>query len=431
MERIEMSEKEIERLEVLGRVIDGHLSQRQAAQRLGLTDRQVRRLQRGYEAEGARALVSKRRGKPSNRRIGESLKQTILDRVRERYADFGPTLATEYLRQDGHAVSKETVRGWMAEAGLWQVVKGKRRRPHPPRLRRPRIGELIQIDGSPHDWLEGRGPRCTLIAFIDDATSRVMAAGFVPAESTQAYLSALHAYVSAYGCPAALYSDRHGIFCKHDPEDGEPTQFQRAIASLGIAGLQALTPQAKGRVERLFLTLQDRLVKALRLAGVDDLTGANATLPGFLERHNARFAVAAADPEDAHQPYTGRAIDLARACALHHPRRLSKDLVLSFNRQRYILQTGGQPRYDLHGQTVTVITHADRRIELLHRGAALAFKPFDPATPDQSPVDDKSINARVDDLLARRWSEKSRPAPNHPWRRYPQPVSGAGQLAGP
>lgn len=136
----------------------------------------------------------------------------------------------------------------MIEAGLWQAKRKRPPRLHPPRARRPRLGELIQIDGSPHDWFEGRGARCTLIAFIDDATSRVMYARFVPVESTQAYLSALEAYVTAYGCPAALYSDRHGIFTKHDPEDAEPTQFQRATASPGIETIQALTPQAKGRV---------------------------------------------------------------------------------------------------------------------------------------------------------------------------------------
>jgi len=159
----------------------------------------------------------------------------------------------------------------------------------------------------------------------------------------------LRAYVGAYGRPLALYSDRHSIFAKHDPEDREPTQFQRALASLGIASIQALTPQAKGRVERLFQTLQDRLVKAMRLAGISDMEAANAFLPAYLEQHNARFAVLPEDPEDAHLPYAGEAAQLARICALHHTRKLSKDLVLSFQGQRYILQTGGQPRYALRG----------------------------------------------------------------------------------
>ena len=431
MERIEMSGKEVKRLEVLCQVADGVVSQGMAAQALGLTVRQVRRLQRRYAEAGAAGLVSRRRGQPSNRRIADEIKAAILARLRECYADFGPTLAAEYLREDGLQVSKETLRGWMIEAGLWQAAKGRRVCLHPPRPRRPRCGELVQIDGSPHDWFEGRGPRCTLIAFIDDATSRVMQARFVPVESTQAYLSILQDYVTSHGRPAALYSDRHGIFTKHDPEDGEPTQFQRALEALEIAGIQALTPQAKGRVERLFQTLQDRLVKALRLAGVCDMAAANAFLEDYLATHNARFAVAPADDTDAHAPYDDNAEQLARICAIHHRRKLSKDLVLSFKRQRYILQTGGQPRYALRGATVTVVVYPDQRIELLHGEEILPFKVFDTASAPMPPVDDKTLNTRVDEVLkTRRWSEKSRPAPNHPWRRHPEPSpSGGGQLA--
>ena len=427
-----MSKKEVGRLEVLRSVVDGAMSQRRAAERMGLSVQQVRRLQRGYESEGADALVSRRRGRPSNRRIAESVKDAIVRELRERYRGFGPTLAGEYLAQDGYAVSKETLRTWMVEAGLWATAKGRRHPVHPPRPRRPRLGELVQIDGSPHDWFEGRGPRCTLIAFIDDATSRVMAAGFVAVESTQAYLDALHAYIGTYGRPAALYSDRHGIFRKHDPEDSIPTQFQGAIGALGIEGICALSPQAKGRVERLFQTLQDRLVKALRLAGIDTMAEANAFLPTYLPGHNERFAVTPAYADDAHQRYEGSSIELSRTCALHYLRKLSKDLVLSFNRQRYIIQTGGAPRYALRGKEVTVVRYADTRIEILNGDELLPFAVFDPPQPDRSPVDEKTLNPRLDELLKRRWSETSRPEPKHPWRRYPVvPGSWAGQLASP
>lgn len=431
--RIEMSEKEIGRLEVLQRVSDGLVSQVMAAEALGLSARQVRRLQRRYAEGGAAGLVSQRRGRPSNRRLCESVKSAIVARVEECYSDFGPTLAAEYLRGDGWKVSKETLRGWLIEAGLWQAAKGRQQRLHPPRRRRSRLGELIQIDGSVHDWFEGRGGRCTLIAFIDDATSRVMHAHFAPVESTQAYLDALYQYVMTHGRPAALYSDRHGIFTKHDPEDGEPTQFERAIGALNIAGIQALTPQAKGRVERLFQTLQDRLVKALRVACVSDLVAANAFLPGYLAAHNARFSVAPEDARDAHAAYAGDAPALSRICAIHHRRKLSKDLVLSFMRQRYILQTGGSPRYALQGATVTVVVYPDQQVELLHGDEVLPFKVFDPEQAVALPVDDKTLNPRVDGILkSRRWTEKSRPASNHPWRRYPEPPSsGAGQLASP
>ena len=433
IDRIEMSGKEIKRLEVLRQVADGITTQRAAGLVLELSERQVRRLLRSYERGGAPALVSRRRGRVSNRRFDAELKATVLARVSERYTDFGPTLAAEYLRSEGHVLSKETLRGWMIEAGLWRAARGRRQSLHPPRPRRSRQGELVQIDGSPHDWFEGRGPRCTLIAFIDDATSWVGVACFVPAETSEAYLNCLHTYVERYGCPVALYSDRHGIFTKHDPEDARPTQFQRALDSLDMTGILALTPQAKGRVERLFQTLQDRLVKALRLAGIDDMAAANAALPALLAAHNARFAVAPAEPADAHRAYLGEPAVLARSCARHETRKLSKDLVLSFRRQRYIIQTGGTPRYALRGATVTVITYADGRIELMHGQEQLPFRVFDEQGPDTSAVDDKTLNTRVDLAVARRGSEKSRPAPNHPWRRYPvvSPSSGAGQLASP
>ena len=239
--------------------------------------------------------------------------------------------------------------------------------------------------------------------------------------------------MTAYGCPAALYSDRHGIFTKHDPEDAEPTQFQRATARLGIATIQALTPQAKGRVERLFQTLQDRLVKAMRLAGIADIDTANAWLPEYLAAHDARFALTPLDPEDAHRPYEGTAIELARICALHHARTLSKDLVVSFRRQRYIVQTHGAPRYALRGKKIDVVVYADGRIELVAGEAVLPYKVFDPAQDIPLPVDDKTLNAQVDAVLKEHPpKEKWRPGPDHPWRRYPAaPPSGAGQLASP
>lgn len=424
-ERIEMSEREVNRLEVVIQVAQGLLSQRKAGERLGLSERQVRRLLRGYETQGAQALVSQRRGRASNRRIAGAVKSAILARVQECYADFGPTLAVEYLQADGYTVSKETLRQWLIEADQWKAKPEQPKRRHPPRQRRSCVGELVQIDGSPHDWFEGRGPRCTLIAFIDDATSRVQEARFVPAETTQAYFDCLHTYIRRYGRPAALYSDRHSIFTKHDPEDAEPTQFQRALSALDIAGIQARSPQAKGRVERLFQTLQDRLTKALRLANIADMESANAMLPAYLDAHNERFAVAPIDTHDAHRPCALSAQVLARLCAHHDSRKLSKDLVLSFQRQRYIIQTGGTPRYSLRGATVTVVSYADGRIELLRGDEILPFKVFDPLQHVLPAADDKTLNARVDEVLAQqRQVKKYHPAPDHPWRT-PRPLAKA------
>jgi transposase len=423
LERISLSVDGIKRLEVLTQLCAGKLSQRVAAQVLGVTERHVRRLHKSYEARGASALVSGHCGKQSNNRIDETLKQAILARIVDAYPDFGPTLASEYLRKEGFRVSKETLRVWLIEAGIWKVRKVRRKRIHLPRARRPRVGELVQIDGSAHDWFEGRAPRCSLIAFIDDASSRVMYARFFPVESLRGYLQALQSYVSAYGCPVALYSDRHSIFSKHNPEDAEPTQFQRAIASLGITGILALTPQAKGRVERLFQTLQDRLVKAMRLERIRDMEQANAFLPTYLLEHNARFCVCATDPKDAHIAYCGDASELARICAIHNKRKLSKDLVVSYNRQRYVVQTGGTPRYALRGQSVIVISYADQRVELLYANEILPFTVFDTHQPPLLPLDEKQINICVDEIVKKRqYTEKYKPAPNHPWRNHSKPA---------
>lgn len=303
---IAMSKKELTRLEVVQRVIGKRMRHAEAASQLSLSVRQLKRLVRAVREEGAAGLVSKRRGHPSSRRIGEDEKAHCLALVRAHYPDFGPTLAAEYLESEhGFPYSVETLRGWMTEAGLWAPKKAGRTRAHPPRERRPRLGELIQIDGSPHDWFEGRGPKCCLIAFIDDATSRLMRARFVPVESTRAYMAVLKEYVTGFGVPVAAYSDRHSIFTKHDPEDLEPTQFERALGELGVEAIQANSPQAKGRVERLFQTLQDRLAKAMRLAGIADTEAANIFLQTYLPQHNARFAVSPREAEDAHQTWSG------------------------------------------------------------------------------------------------------------------------------
>lgn len=261
---VAMSVKERDRLKVIEAVIEKRVKQSKAAERLGLSVRQVKRLVRAHRESGAAGLVSKRRGRPSNRRIENAEREAILACVRSRYADFGPTLASEYLSSyHGFARSVETLRQWMIEDGLWQPKRQRRQRPFQLRERRACVGELVQIDGSPHAWLEDRGPRCTLIAFIDDATGRLQYARFESAETSRAYLHGLRAYVSRHGRPVAFYSDRHSIFTKHDPENPTPTQFERAGRELGIEPILALSPQAKGRVERSFQTMQDRLVKAL------------------------------------------------------------------------------------------------------------------------------------------------------------------------
>jgi len=421
-EVLAMSRKELTRLEVVQAVVKKRMRQHVAAARLGISVRQVKRLVRAYRRENAAGLVSRRRARPSNRRISAHEQAHYLALVRTHYHDFGPTLAAEYLSaHHGFTRSTETLRGWMIGAGLWEAKKARSKRAHPSRERRPRVGELIQIDGSPHDWFEGRAPRCCLIAFIDDATSHLMWARFVPVESTRAYLAGLAAYVVHFGVPGACYSDRHSIFTKHDPEDPTPTQFERALGALGCEAIQATTPQAKGRIERVFQTLQDRLVKAMRLAGIDSLEAGNAALDTYLPEHNARFAQPPRAPEDAHLPWQGSAEALSRICAVHHERTLSKNLIVSFRGQRYIvLVTEQQPRYRLRQRRISVCEHLDGHIELLCGTESLPYRVFDERRERPAPADDKMLNARVDQALLKRPAPSAwKPPKSHPWRRTP------------
>ena len=266
---VSMSKREFDRLEVLTDVRSGRLRVADACAVLGLSRRQAFRLLRGLREGGAASLVSKHRGRPSNRRLSAAVRDLALALVRERYRDFGPTLAAEKLvERHGCAVSRETLRQWMIAEGLWVDRRHRLPSPHQPRRRRDCLGELVQIDGSEHAWFEDRGPPCTLLAFVDDATSRLMGLRFVASESAFSYFLATRAYIEAHGKPVAFYSDKHGIFRvnRKDSTGEELTQFGRALSELNIDILCADTPQAKGRVERAFGTLQNRLVKELRLA---------------------------------------------------------------------------------------------------------------------------------------------------------------------
>lgn len=419
-----MSRKELSRLEVVQAVLKSRVTQAEAAGRLKLSVRQIKRLCRRYREAGAAGLVSKRRGKPSNHRIGEVERTRVIDLIKARYEGFGPTLAAEYLqKQDGYGHCVETLRGWMNEAGLWSATRKGRRAVHRLRERRARFGELVQIDGSPHDWFEGRAPRCTLVAFIDDATGKIVYARFEPVESSLAYLDALRAYLHKHGRPVALYSDRHGIFTKHDPEDPAPTQFERAVKQLGIESILAHSPQAKGRIERLFKTLQDRWVKAMRLAGICDRQAANRWLPVAIARHNARFAVTPRHAEDAHAAVDQSAASLQRICSLQYVRTLSKALSCQFAGRLYQVQTAAAPRYRLRGKKITVCQASDRTLTLLNGDEVLAYRVFDrhAQLAESRVADDKTLNARVDATLARTRPTGRRQPSDHPWKRAIKP----------
>jgi transposase len=414
-----MSRQEWDRAGVIQQVVEKRLRQRDAARQLGLSVRQIKRLVQRYRAEGAAGLASRHRGKRPNNRIADTLRQEILDLVRSRYADFGPTLACEKLAErHDHKLSVETLRQWMIADGLWKPRARKQARIHQRRPRRPCRGELVQIDGSPHDWFEERGPACTLIVFIDDATSELLALRFAPAETTRAYMETLVGYLGQHGRPVALYSDKHSIFRVNHPErEGALTQFTRALKTLDIEPIHANTPQAKGRVERANLTLQDRLVKELRLRGISDIDTANAFLPEFIEDYNRRFAISPQNPIDAHRPMLHSKQELALILCLHHTRTLSKNLTFQFMNQEYQLQGMGKG-YRLRGARVTLCETFDDKVTVLHAGHVLDYRILSTGEPPAPLDDEKSVHHTIDLAKDRQQDRpKWKPAPDHPWRR--------------
>ena len=342
-DRILMSQRERDLLKIMAPVLQGQRTQAEAARLADLSVRHIRRLQRKLEGGGDGALVHGLRGRPSNRRLKAQLRQQVLAVYRQRFADFGPTFACEKLAEQGLSVSPDTLRRWLIAEGLWQ----RRRQRQPHRSRRPRracFGELVQIDASIHDWLEGRGVGVVLVSMIDDATSRVLAR-FYPAGTTQAHLDLLGRWLRRHGRPKALYSDRHSIFEPQDKGKALPdaeTQFGRALHELDIELIRAHSPQAKGRVERSFGTAQDRWVKELRLAGACTLDQANAVLERLLPEHNRRFAKPAREGGDAHRSL-GRSFDLAAILSIQEERVVSNDYTVRFRNRFYQLLKPAYP----------------------------------------------------------------------------------------
>ena len=373
-----MSRSEIDRMNVLRDLAEERIRVSEAATLIGLGRRQVLRLAKAFRQRGPAALASRRRGKPSNRSYPGVLRTEVTGIIRECYADFGPTLAGEKLAElHGIRLARETIRQWMMVAGLWKDRRQRMRPVHQPRHRRDCIGELIQIDGSQHWWFEGR-PQCTLLVYIDDATSRLMHLQFVETESTFDYFEATRAYLDRYGKPIAFYSDKHAVFRvnKKDAAGGDGmTQFGRALHALNIDIICANSSQAKGRVERANGTLQDRLVKEMRLRSIDTVAAGNAFLPIFMADYNTRFAKAPFDERDLHRPLVGDD-DLDDAFAWKEDRTVSKNLTLQYDKVLFILEPNEITR-SLACKRVMILDYPDGRFAIRHNGVDLPYRTFD------------------------------------------------------
>jgi hypothetical protein len=370
-DRIEMSQRERDRLKVMSPVLEGRRTQPEAARLLKRCVRQVRRIQRRLEAQGDVGMIHRLRGRPSNSAKDDRLRAAVLGRYRQRYMGFGPTLAAEKLTAEDMPVSDETLRNWLLRAGLWE--RKRRRDKHRQRRdRRECLGELTQADGSEHDWLEGRGPRMVLLVMIDDATSKA-SARFHPAETTEGYMDLLGRYLRKHGRMVAMYTDHDSVFCGECP-DKKPakTQFARALEELDIGWIPAGSPQAKGRVERFNGTAQDRLVKELRLAGATTMEQANEVVDNiFLPWFNRRCVVRPGSLNDAHRALHP-SMNLAAILSIHQKRRVANDYTIRLDNRIYQLLPPAYP--GLRGGRVTIQKRLDGSLHIRFKEHYLKYK---------------------------------------------------------
>ena len=418
-ELLTMSNQEISRLEVMQRLKEKRLTQKEAAGMLQLSVRQIKRLYRAYKALGAKGLISARRGKPSNHQLKAEVVQQALDLIKENYSDFGPTLAHEKLVEvHGVKLSDESVRRLMIEEGIWKPKRAKKPSEHQMRERRACFGELVQIDGSDHAWFEDRGPKCTLLVYIDDATGQLLELWFVPDEAFFAYCEASQHYFERYGKPVAFYSDKHGIFRVNQPRplglSSGLTQFGRAMQDLDIQIICANSPQAKGRIERANQTLQDRLVKELRLRGIANMEAGNAYLPEFREDFNRRFAVLPRSSHNAHRPLL-KTENLELVLTHQETRTISKNLTVQSNNVIYQIQSN-RPDYALRKAQVTVCENPKGEVSILYKNKPLPYTIFHKPIRQAEVVDTKTLDRHI--------KTPKPPAPDHPWRQFGHHKSG-------
>ena len=412
---VTMSLEEQRRLKVVEQAIEKKITQARAGEVLDLSERQIRRLVKRVREEGPRGVVHRCRGQPSNRKLADSVKGLVVSLYEEKYPDFGPTFATEKLLElDGIKISKETLRIWLLEDGLWHRRR-KRSKHRRWRERKACCGEMVQMDGSHHDWLEGRGEELVLVCYIDDATNRVFAR-FYEYEGTLPALDSFRAYVKQYGVPQSVYLDKLTAYKsprKLSVEEElaglrEPqSQFERALRELGVEVIHAHSPQAKGRIERQFRTFQDRLIKEMRLAGVSTRDEANAFLGWYLPGYNERFSIAPARNGDLHWQIPKR-MDLEGILSVQTKRALRNDLTIAHNRKLYQIEGLSSNARVKH---LIVEDRIDGSMRVTHNGRTLSYHE----------LKKRPVKRREEKPCARR--KVCKPPPDHPWRRRYKPPS--------
>lgn len=405
-----MTTKEAERFRLIKNHANGMISLREVSNLLNISYRQTIRIWNSFQLHGENALVSKKRNN-HNRSLDPRLEDKILFLIREHYLDYGPTLLSEKLEEVHHIkISKETVRKIMITYGLWKVKKQKKIKVYQRRKRRSCFGELEQVDGSPHAWFEDRGPYCTLLLTVDDATGDITAARFEEEETTKGYFCLMKSYLQTHGKPMCLYSDKYGVFRVNQGRDrSKPTQFARAMKELNIKTITAHSPQAKGRIERKNGVLQDRLVKELREQGISTIKEANVFLPSYIEKHNRRFGKTPASSFNAHSELEHNQ-DLDQILCGKEPRRISKNLEVRYKNEIYQIQAPNRVNR-LRGAGVQVIEKMNGAILIEHNGELLDFTLYEEFNTQPKILDHKELVAQWE-----RSSRKNKPVKNHPWR---------------
>lgn len=407
---IKMTSKELKRLKVIEEAVEKHLTQQEAASIIGLSERQVRRITKRVRLEGPSGIVHRLRDKPSIRRIPNSLRARAISLYKEKYRDFGPTLASEKLFEiDKIRISRETLRSWLLKKGLWE--RHRRRRKHRQwRERKACFGEMTQMDGSHHDWLEGRGPELVLMGYIDDATNTAFGR-FYDYEGTFPAMDSFRAYIECHGIPQSVYLDKHPTYKSTRKLTLEEelkgireakSQFERALDEIGVEVIHADSPQAKGRIERLFGTFQDRLIKEMRLEGIKSKEEANIFLEGYLPTYSQRFGIIPAKKVNLHRRIP-KGIDLDRIFSVRTKRALRRDFTIIHNKGLYQIETT-PPNTII--KTVIVEERTDGTMYITYNDSNLQYRKIEVKPlrlKEQEPIEPRKTYI---------------PPPDHPWRKF-------------